>query len=653
MLPAGPGGQAYLVMGKKLGPALLAELSEHIGITGPRLTSTAPGPDRAELPLLAPGGDVVGHLDWMPGRPGLDVLLALGPVMALALIVLVISIVVARGSLERSARRLRASEARFRDVAVASSDWIWETDDTLRFVFVSEHFSRLTLLGPKTAVGQRLDRLLDFTEDRNGVEALDRREPFRDVLCTFSPPDGPARRLRLAGTPVWDERGRFCGFRGTATDISAEIEAVERVQYLARHDSLTGLANRAQLHECLEASARAPGSCTALLALDLDRFKSVNDTFGHAAGDLLLKEVVARIRRVVRRADIVARVGGDEFVVFCPDAGGPDMVEALCRRLVEAVAAPILLDGHAAHVGLSIGAALGPRDGHSGEELLRNADLALYRAKADGRGTCRFFSPEMNERAQARRALEVDLRRALAQDELIVHFQPRFMTDTIEPVGVEALVRWQHPQRGLVGPGEFIPLAEETGLIVPIGAWVLREACRLVAPIVGLGVSVNLSAVQICRDDIAATVAEVLAETGLEPHRLELEITESVLLEDGPAARTALDRLKALGVGLAMDDFGTGYSSLSSLRSFGFDRIKIDRGFIAALGENEEAAAIVRAVIGLGHGLRMATVAEGVETAEQLAFLKRRRLRGGAGLLSRPADGAAELRLLLARCVPR
>ena len=388
------------------------------------------------------------------------------------------------------------------------------------------------------------------------------------------------------------------------------------------------------------------GGSIALLCLDLDGFKPINDSLGHAAGDLVLRETAARIEAAVGGANFVARVGGDEFVVLCPHANSAS-AEAVCRRLLEAVAQPLEFDGQMTQIGLSIGIALAPCDGRTADDLLRNADLALYKAKTDGRGTFRFFHREMDEQTRARRSLELDLRSALARGEFVLHFQPRFPAQSTRAVSVEALLRWVHPQRGMIAPSAFIPMAEETGLIVPIGTWVLHEACRLVAPLDPLSVSVNLSPVQIRRGDIVKTVRSALEASGLPPHRLELEVTEGVLLENTTSALATLTALKELGVNLAIDDFGTGYSSLSTLHSFPFDRIKIDRHFVAALGQDRDADAIIRAVIGLGRALRMQTVAEGVETEEQLAFLQTEGCNEVQGfLLARPSAFSDLTRLI-------
>jgi diguanylate cyclase (GGDEF)-like protein/PAS domain S-box-containing protein len=440
---------------------------------------------------------------------------------------------------------------------------------------------------------------------------------------------------------------------GVITDVTRYREAEAHIRHLAHHDALTGLANRALFRERLGralAAARRRGGPVAVLCLDLDRFKPVNDTLGHPVGDALLRAVAARLLACVREGDTAARLGGDEFAVLQAGAGQPEAAGALARRLVEALSAPYEVLGHQVVVGASVGVALAPGDGRDPDELLKRADMALYRAKADGRGTFRSFEPGMDARLQARRLLELDLRKALAAGELELHYQPLVDLRTGAVSALEALLRWRHPARGLVPPGEFVPLAEEIGLIVPVGGWVLRRACADAAGWPGgVRVAVNLSAAQFRGRELVAAVVGALAAAGLAPARLELEITETVLLRDGEATLATLRELRALGVRIAMDDFGTGYSSLGYLRSFPFDKIKIDRCFVRDLGASADCEAIVRAVTGLGGSLGIATTAEGVETEEQLERLRAEGCDEAQGFhLGRPMP-AADIRALLDR----
>jgi diguanylate cyclase (GGDEF)-like protein/PAS domain S-box-containing protein len=524
---------------------------------------------------------------------------------------------------------IEASEARFKDVADASSDWIWEVDAALRLTFLSERYALVTGRPPQASLGLPLADLFHPGEspDRwsQHLQDLERWRPFRNVISLCEDANGIHRTVRLAGKPVFEGAGRPVGYRGTATDITTEIEADRRAQYLALHDPLTDLPNRELLNERLGqaiAGVGRRGDLAALLLLDLDRFKDINDTLGHPAGDLLLKNVAARLSACVREVDTVARIGGDEFAIV--QVGIRDAAEAqlLSRRLLELFRTPLELDGHEVLVTLSIGVALIPTDGSIPAKLLQHADIALYRAKEEGRNGSRFFEPEMDAHLQQRKALERDLRLALSRDELELYYQPKISLLNDELAGVEALLRWHHPERGLVPPGEFIGVAEETGLILQVGEWVLRTACRQAAAWAGLQVSVNISPAQFRQPDLVQIVEHALQESGLAPHRLELEVTESVLIQQADAAAKLLGDLKALGVRVAMDDFGTGYSSLSYLQRFPFDKIKVDRSFIWAIGTEPTAAAIVRAVINLASSLGMLTCAEGVETDEQLAAVR-------------------------------
>jgi diguanylate cyclase (GGDEF)-like protein/PAS domain S-box-containing protein len=409
-------------------------------------------------------------------------------------------------------------------------------------------------------------------------------------------------------------------------DVTERKQAEARIAFMAHHDALTGLPNRLMFNErlddALERLARSDGRL-AVLCIDLDHFKSVNDTLGHPIGDLLLRQVAERLGGCLRKSDMVARLGGDEFAVVQTPMASPEEASQLATRLIDVLSRPFELDGHEVVVGASIGIAFAPDDGDSSEMLLRNADMALYRAKSDGRGTSHFFEPEMDRRLQARRLLEIDLRKAFIQNEFELHYQPLVNVRSGQVSGFEALIRWMHPERGMISPVDFIPVAEEIGLIVPIGEWVLGEACRQAATWPGnIHIAVNLSPVQFRSRGIVQAVLAALGTSGLAPHRLEIEITESVLLGETEANIATLHQLRSLGVKIAMDDFGTGYSSLSYLRSFPFDKIKIDRSFVNEMVERPDCVAIVRAVAGLGASLGIATTAEGVETVEQLERIR-------------------------------
>ena len=444
---------------------------------------------------------------------------------------------------------------------------------------------------------------------------------FRDEHAVVTPGNG-TRIVTTTRLPVNGADGKPQYLISVIRDVTERKRNEQRIAHMAHHDPLTDLPNRAAFNECIAATidlAGKSGESFAVLCLDLDRFKAVNDVFGHAAGDTMLKEAARRLEAVCEGA-FLARVGGDEFTVITPTGAQPEIAEALAERLCAALDSDIEIDGNPMRIGLTIGVAVFPQDGADVLTLVANADAALFRAKAEARGSVRFFELSMDKQLRERRALQNDLRNAVGRGEFELHYQPQAHIGG-EITGFEALVRWHHPHLGLIAPGTFIPLAEETGVIVALGEWILRTACREAAswpkP---LRIAINLSPVQFQRGDLAKLVHEVLLETGLSASRLELEITEGVLIGDFPGTVSTLRRLKNLGVRIAMDDFGTGYSSLSYLQSFPFDKIKIDQSFIANLGRSQQAATIIRAVIALGRGLDLPVVAEGVETAEQLGF---------------------------------
>ena len=411
------------------------------------------------------------------------------------------------------------------------------------------------------------------------------------------------------------------GWVTTHEDITERSLAAARLDFLAHHDALTGLPNRVQLEERLAlAIERArQGGVIAVHLLDLDRFKAINDSLGDAAGDKLLGMVAERLRAAAGPADTVARMGGDEFAVIQEAIRQPSEAAAFAQRMIKSIDEPYLIDGHQCHVGACVGAAISPAHGDRPSDIIRNADLALYRAKADGRGVARFFEPGMDLQVQARRIMELDLRRALAVGEFELHYQPIFNLESNDACGVEALIRWRHPDKGMIAPDAFIPLAEEIGLIVPIGEWVLGRACAAAAKWPGhIKVAVNVSPLQFRHAGLVQAVFEALESSGLQPERLELEITETAVMEQPEVARAMLEALCKLGVHIVLDDFGMGYSSLTHLHSFPFDKIKIDRSFIVGAAKGGGSHRIMRAVVALAGGLDMATTAEGVETEEQL-----------------------------------
>jgi diguanylate cyclase (GGDEF)-like protein len=497
-----------------------------------------------------------------------------------------------------------------------------------RVTLCNERYARMTGVPYAVVQGQSLLELFklrkaagDFPDDPEDVFAqilADMRlgKSAMRVMHTLK-----GRSIRVVEEPMVGG-----GWVATLEDITAWREAQEKLAYLAHHDPLTSLPNRTKFREDLEQTLRLVNrdGRVAVLCLDLDHFKEINDSLGHPIGDDLLKEVACRLRTSVREADTVARLGGDEFAIV---RAGADLQvsesSSLAERLVEIVGAPYVIQGHQLNIGVSIGIAIAPNDGEDPDQLLKNADMALYRAKEDGRGTYRFFERGMDARAQARRLLEIDLRAALTRNEFEVHYQPIHDLNKNQITAFEALIRWKHPLRGLISPTEFIPLAEETGLIAQLGDWILRKACTDAAAWSRkVRVAVNLSPVQFKNANLVQSVISTLAASGLTPERLELEITESVLLQDSEVTLAALHKLRSFGVRISMDDFGTGYSSLSYLRSFPFDKIKIDRSFVQELETRDDSMAIVRAVTGLGKSLGISIVAEGVETTEQLSLLR-------------------------------
>ena len=415
------------------------------------------------------------------------------------------------------------------------------------------------------------------------------------------------------------------GWVSTHEDVTERHRVEQRISHMAKHDALTDLPNRVLFREEMESALREASHSKqlAVICMDLDYFKEVNDSLGHPAGDALLRAVAARLKNCVGRNDTIARLGGDEFAVLRPAVTQPEELAAFADRIVSVLGEPYKIEGHEVIVGTSVGMALAPGDGTSPDQLLKNADLALYRAKADGRRGHRFFESEMDARVQLRRKLEMDLRAALTFGQFEVHYQPILSSETLQVSAFEALLRWRHPERGLVPPIEFIPLAEEIGLIQSIGEWVLREACTQAAQWPPhIRVAVNVSSVQFKRRTLIPTVLHALAASGLAANRLELEITESVLLTDNDATLSSLQQLHALGVRISLDDFGTGYSSLRHLRSFPFDTIKIDRSFVQEMGSRSDSTAIVEAIVQLAAKLGTMTTAEGIETPDQLELVK-------------------------------
>jgi diguanylate cyclase (GGDEF)-like protein len=494
-----------------------------------------------------------------------------------------------------------------------------------KLIVCNERFLELyDIPAGKVGPGTKLTEIVDLRYQAGSFPAMSRDEYVRwrtNVATTNEAKDSivelqNGKTFKIRHRPMPD-----LGWVATHEDITEQRQAEVKIEHMAHHDALTDLANRVLLNERLEQALNhfQNGQMVAVHHLDLDQFKAVNDTFGHLAGDKLLMIVAHRLRALVRETDTIARMGGDEFVIVQAPISDPAEATTLAQQIIAWISEPYDIEDQQATVGTSIGIAVSPGDGDTPDKMLRHADLALYRAKSDGRGTFRFFEPAMNEQMQARRIMEQDLRKALPSGEFELYYQPVVNLESKEISGFEALLRWNHPEAGQVPPSTFIPLAEEIGFIVPLGEWVIREACLAASRWPEhLNVAVNISAVQFRGSSLMTVIVNALAASGLHPTRLEIEITESVLLQDREATLAMLHQLRSLGIRIAMDDFGTGYSSLTYLQSFPFDKIKIDRSFVKDITDNAGSLYIVRAVAALANGMGMAATAEGVETAEQL-----------------------------------
>jgi diguanylate cyclase (GGDEF)-like protein/PAS domain S-box-containing protein len=526
-----------------------------------------------------------------------------------------------------------------------------------RLIVCNERYIEMYDLPPgRVGPGTPLSEVVDLRFEAGSFPAMTRDEyiQWRSNVAISAEPTDSIVELRNGRTFLIRHRPMpDLGWVATHEDITEKRQTELKIEHMAHHDSLTNLANRVRLNERLDQALAQSGDRqrVAVHHLDLDRFKAVNDTFGHHAGDNLLKIVAGRLRELVRGCDTIARMGGDEFVIVQAPISGPVEATALAERMIAAIGEPVVIDGHQAGVGASIGIAVGPDDGSTPETLLRNADLALYRAKSDGRGTFRFFEAGMDEHMLTRLAMEQDLRKALPSGEFELYYQPVVNLQSGAISGFEALIRWNHPQRGLISPATFVPLAEETGFIVPMGEWVIRQACLTAAQWPDhLHVAVNISASQFRNTGLMQVIVNALAASGLSPTRLEIEITETVLLQDKETTLAILHQLRALGVRIAMDDFGTGYSSLTYLQSFPFDKIKIDRSFVKDITENAGSLNIVRAVASLANGMGMTATAEGVETNEQLDRITAEGCTEMQGyLFSRPLPARDIERLFLSR----
>lgn len=524
---------------------------------------------------------------------------------------------------------------RFKHLTELSSDWIWELDEFFRYRYDSS-CTRDYLPGLRfdDSLGKAPWELpykkLTSAEWEAHKKVLMAHEHFSDWIFQQVTTSGSMRTIAVSGMPFFARDGKFLGYRGIGRDITDQRQAEEKIKYLATHDVLTALPNRALFSEMLNhtiLSARRYHKKFAVLFIDLDRFKIINDTLGHDSGDKLLLEMSQRLSHLLRESDLVARLGGDEFVVLLQEVENQQTVAQIASKILSSLIRPVILFGQECRVTASVGIAMYPAHGQDEQTLMKNADLAMYRAKEDGRNNYQFFSNAIQTQSLERLSLETSLRQALERNEFFLHYQAKQDLKAGKITGVEALLRWQHPELGVVSPLKFIPLAEETGLIVPIGKWVLREACRQNVAwqevgLVPVCIAINLSARQFADEHLLEDIQNVLSETGMSAELLELELTESMVIQSPEKAVGLLSKIKELGVRLAIDDFGTGYSSLAQLKQFPVDTLKVDRSFIRDIPHNKEDNAITEAIIAMGKVLSLTVIAEGVETQDQEAFLR-------------------------------
>jgi diguanylate cyclase (GGDEF)-like protein/PAS domain S-box-containing protein len=609
--------------------------------------------------LLVSGTGLAGWM-WMIGFPPLAVV-AIGSAATLSAACLSLgrTFVLHKAAELALAEKNEMVSVLLREFEDSGGDWMWQIDASKCLTHVSPRFAYALGVEPEALETQPLLKILagetweagNFSAAlRDLAEKLKNRESFSDLILPVSL-NGETHWWELSASPRFDERGNFLGFRGVGSDVTEQHKSADKINRMARFDTLTGLPNRLQVTEALgDAMAEADRwkSRCGFMMLDLDRFKAVNDTLGHPVGDRLLTRVSERLRSLMSDNESCGRLGGDEFAVVVKDANDPAKLLRLANRIIETLSQPYEIDHHTIYIGASVGTATGPRDGRSVEMLIRSADLALYRSKDAGGSVVHAYEPQLHVQAEERRVVEIALRKALENKEFQVHYQPvvNAQSGTIE--GFEALLRWTHPELGNVSPAKFVPVAEDARLIGPIGEWVLRTACDEAANWPStIRVAVNVSAEQLGDANFVTSVISALSHSGLPPHRLELEVTESVFMREGTGAVAVLDKLVGLGVRLSLDDFGTGYSSLGYLSKTKFSTIKVDRSFVQGAAKNApESLAIIRAVVAMADSLGMSTTAEGVETEEECAMINRLGCRKIQGyLFGRPMPATEARRL--------
>lgn len=649
-----PGKPSTMLFIDKLTAKKLLAIGRDAGIENVRalpFNTVSQANNPTELTLNTQKGAV--HIIWESENPGQALIIYFLPLLILSvLLTLALTAILMRHImhkakihdeniflLEQARLNLIISEKRFRDVSETTSDWFWETDLALTITWLSGRFSTVTGYDESQWIGRSLDELFPSTKDVLNP-CVRRRElsgRFEFKHCPYTNYQNATSYCTLLAKFSSQPDGTVV-LRGAASDVSLEVEATKRVEFLSRHDELTGLPNRYHIKEFLTGQLAKEDlhHCPfAMICMDLDKFKPVNDIFGHSTGDALLGEVALRLKACIRSGDFVARQGGDEFMLLLDNTRHLDHIEEVCHRIVQELNRPFTIDGNDVTIGVSMGIALAPQDSTSANDLLRYADIALYQAKQSGRNRWVYYRQDMSEKLTERRKLELALKTAIREDQLYLVYQPRYNLRHSRIDAVEALVRWQHPERGNMMPDQFIPLAEETGLIINL----IRKACTEThEKLPGLSVSVNISAIEFQASDLAERIKAILDETGLEPTRLEIEVTENVTLSNPEKTLQTMKALKKMGVRILIDDFGTGYASLSYLRKFQFDGLKLDKSFIFSLGDSTQNQSVVEKIIDLGKAYSMEVTAEGVETVEQLSFLKKNKCDEVQGyLLGKPA----------------